>query len=89
MERFNLTMKELKDLVSNNFSNNSSNLNFISIDFCLAPMFLYIYRLNHVTTYRNKSRKVLYEISHLNNNTLTLNLHSFQYLHLLLYREYD
>ena len=48
MERLNLTMKELKDLVR-------YNLNFLSIDFCMAPMFLflklYIYHLNHVASF--------------------------------------
>ena len=49
------------------------NLSFISIGFFLAPVLLffqqYIYRLNHVAIYLNKSRKLLYEISHLNDNT--------------------
>ena len=67
MERLNLTMKELKDLVR-------FNLSFISIGFCVAPMslfvHLYIYHLNNVGSfYLNESRKLLYQISHLDNNT--------------------
>ena len=62
----NLTMKMLKNLAR-------YNLSFISVDLCLALMLLffhlYIDHLNHVAIYLNKSRKLLYEISHLNNNT--------------------
>ena len=46
-------MKELKDLAK-------YNLSFVSIDFYVAPMFLffhlYIYCLSHVAIYLNKSR---------------------------------
>ena len=68
MERLNLTMKKLKDLVR-------YNLSFLSVDFVsgsngsVFPSLHLSSQPSSVAIYLNKSKKLLYEISHLNNNT--------------------